>query len=43
MAIALHLETLAKIHQALVDLPSFGQRSPRSLRIPGALRTCESK
>ncbi len=43
VTIALHLETLAQIHQAFVDLSSFGQCGTGGLRVPGTLGTyqCE--
>lgn len=39
VTIALHLETLAQVHQAFVDLSSFGQCGTGGLRVPGALGT----
>ena len=35
MIVALHLKTLAQVHQALIDFPSLRQSCPRRLCIPG--------
>jgi hypothetical protein len=40
LAIAVHLQALAEVHQALINLSCFCQCCSCGLRISGTLRTC---
>lgn len=40
VAVALHLQALPKVHQALIDLPSLRQGCTRSLGVSRSLRAC---